>query len=177
MKVSLNVMKQYSDEAQWKLSTAELGKKIGAQLGAVEEVIDLSGKYDNVFVAEIVAAKDHPSADKLGIYQINTGAETLQVLAGDKTLSVGDKVAWVKPGATVPASWGTAEPFIIGVREMRGEVSNGMFCSGKELGFNDNHEKVQVLDTDAPAGTALAEAYDLVGDAIIDIENKMFTHR
>jgi phenylalanyl-tRNA synthetase beta chain len=178
MKVSLNLMKFYSDEAQWKLPVAELSKKIGAQLGAVEETIDLAGKYDNVVIADIVAAKDHPSADKLGVYQLNVGeAEPVQVLAGDKTLKVGDKVAWIKPGATVPLSWGTAEPFVIGAREMRGLISNGMLGSGKELDMNDDHKGVQVLDTDAPAGTLLAEAYHLADDAIIDIENKMFTHR
>jgi len=178
MKVSLNLMKWYSDDAQWQLPVAELAKKIGAQLGAVEETIDLSGKYTDVFVAEIVAAQDHPSADKLGVYQLNVGAAApVQVLAGDKTLQVGDKVAWIKPGATVPASWGTAEPFVIGAREMRGEVSNGMLGSGKELDINDDHSRVQVLDTDASAGTQFADAYNLAGDALIDIENKMFTHR
>ena len=178
MKVSLNLMKWYSDDAQWQLPLAELAKKIGSQLGAVEETIDLGGKYEGVIVAEIVAAKDHPSADKLGVYQLNVGGgEPLQVLAGDKTLKVGDKVAWIQPGATVPASWGTAEPFVIGAREMRGLTSNGMMGSGKELDINDDHTRVQVLDTDKPAGTLFAEAYDLAGDAIIDIENKMFTHR
>lgn len=178
MKVSLNLMKFYSDDVQWKLSVAELSKKIGAQLGAVEETIDLSGKYDNVFVADIVAAEEHPSADKLGVYQLNVGkADPVQVLAGDKTLKVGDKVAWIKPGATVPLSWATAEPFVISAREMRGLISNGMLGSGKELDMNDDHKGVQVLDTDAPAGTLLADAYHLDGDAIIDIENKMFTHR
>ncbi len=61
-------------------------------------------------------------------------------------------------------------------RPLRGEMSNGMFGSGKELGLNDDHHRVAVLDTDAPAGTLLADAYDL-NDTIIDIENKMFTHR
>lgn len=177
MKVSINLMRHYSDALQWRLPLPELVSKIGAQLGAVEETIDLNTKYDGVLVAEITAASDHPGADKLGIYQINTGSETVQVLAGDKTLRVGDKVAWIQPGATVPASWGTAEPFVIGEREMRGHVSRGMLGSGKELGMNDNHEKVQTLDTDAPAGTPFAQAYDIANDAIIDIENKMFTHR
>ncbi len=177
MKVSVNLMKRYSDDAQWKLPLPELVNKIGAQLGAVEEVVDLHGRYDGVVVAEIVAARDHPSADKLGIYQINTVAEAVQVIAGDRTLSIGDRVGWIKPDATTPVSWGTPEPFIIGAREMRGEVSNGMLGSGKELCMNDEHSRVQVLDTDAPAGTPFAEAYNLAGDAIIDIENKMFTHR
>jgi len=67
MKVSKNLLKWYADDEQYKLPLAELVAKIGSQLGAVEETIDLSGKYDGVLVAEIVEAKDHPSADKLGI--------------------------------------------------------------------------------------------------------------
>lgn len=177
MKISVNLMKDYSGDEQWKLNAKELAQKIGQQLGAVEETVDLSGKYDDVIVAEIIDAKDHPSADKLGIYKINTGNEQVQVVAGDRSLNIGNKVAWISPGATVPATWGSAEPFIIGVRQMRGEDSNGMFGSGKELDINDNHERVQVLDTDAPAGTPFAEAYSLSRDVVIDIENKMFTHR
>ncbi|HVI69558.1 MAG TPA: phenylalanine--tRNA ligase subunit beta [Magnetospirillaceae bacterium] len=170
-------MKRYSDKEQWKLPLAALVDKIGAQLGAVEEVVDLSHKYDGVFVADIVTAREHPRADKLGVYALNIGAEVVQVIAGDKLLNVGDKVGWIQPGATTPATWGTVEPFIIGAREMRGEVSHGMLGSGKELGLSDDHTRVQVLDTDAPAGTPFADVYDFAGDAIIDIENKMFTHR
>ena len=177
MKLSVNLMKLYSGDEQWHLPLAELTRKLGTQLGAVEEVIDLADKYKGVVIAEIISARDHPNADKLGVYNVHAGAETLQVVAGDKTLNVGDKVAWIQPGATVPATWGGAQPFVIGVREMRGEVSNGMLGSGKELDLNDNHSGVQVLYTYAPAGTPFADAYDLAEDVIIDIENKMFTHR
>lgn len=177
MKVSVNIAKWYSDTAQWQLPVAELAKKVGAQLGAVEEVIDLAGKYDGAIVAEISEAKAHPDADKLGVYMAYDGKTNTQVVCGDRNLKVGDKVAWLKPGTTVPQSWGTKEPFVLTVRPMRGIDSNGMFASGKELDVNDDHSRVLVLDTDKPAGTPFAEAYDMAGDAIIDIENKMFTHR
>lgn len=177
MKISVNLMKDYSDASQWQISVKDMAKKIGRQLGEVEGYIDFNGKYDGVIVAQIISAREHPGADKLGIYQIDAGQIQTQVVAGDKTLKVGDKVAWISPGSIVPVTWGTDSPFEIGARQMRGEDSNGMFGSGKELDINDNHERVQVLDTDAPAGMPFAEAYNLVGDAIIDIENKMFTHR
>ena len=177
MKISVNTAKWYSDAAQWQLPVAELAKKVGAQLGAVEETIDLSGKYNGVIVGEITEVKSHPDADKLNVCMVSDGTTVTQVVSGDRAINVGDKVAWLKPGATVPMSWGTKEPFVLAVRAMRGVESNGMFASGKELDINDDHERVCILDTDAPAGTPFAEAYDLAGDAIIDIENKMFTHR
>lgn len=176
MKASLNLMKQYSSEGQWGLKVEELVAKVGAQLGAVEEVIDVRGKYDGILIVEIVEAAAHPNADKLNIYQISDGKRKVQVLSNDRTLQVGDKVGWLAPGTTVPETWGTAEPFVLGSREMRGEISHGMFSSGKELGLNDEDSCVIKLDTDAPAGTLLADAYHM-DDVIIDIENKMFTHR
>lgn len=176
MKISVELMKQFSDEPVWRLPTAELVAKIGSQLGAVEETIDLAPKYEGIQIVEITEAKNHPNADKLNVYQMFNGKEYVQVVSGDTNLQPGDKVAWIAPGQTVPSTHSTSAPVVMEARELRGEISNGMFGSGKELGFNDDHQHVQVLSTDAPAGTLLADAYNL-NDSIIDIENKMFTHR
>jgi phenylalanyl-tRNA synthetase beta chain len=176
MKVSIELMKQYSDESQWRLSPEEIVARIGRQLGAVEEWENLAPKYEGITIVEITEARPHPNADKLNIYQMTNGREQLQVVSGDTQLNIGDKVAWIAPGQTVPSTHGSKEPVVMEVRPLRGEVSNGMFGSGKELGLNDSHDRVLVLDTDMPAGTLLADAYRL-NDVIIDIENKMFTHR
>lgn len=176
MKISVELMKRYSSESQWQLPTAELVQKIGAQLGAVEEVTETGPKYQDIKVVEIVQASTHPNADKLSVYQIFDGASNTQVVSGDTSLQVGHKVAWIAPGQTVPSTYGTSAPVVMEARELRGQLSNGMLASGKELGFNDDHHGVMMLDTDMPAGTLLADAYNL-NDTIIDIENKMFTHR
>lgn len=173
MKISLNWLKEYTHV---NLSVDDLVAKIGAQLGAVEEVIDLRGKYEGIKVAQIIEAKPHSNADKLNVYQVTDGLEQTQVVSGDRNLNVGDKVAWLCPGVTVPSTYGSATPVVMSSREMRGEISHGMFASGKELDINDDNTCVLKLDTDAKPGVALAKAYGL-DDVIIDIENKMFTHR
>lgn len=173
MKVSLNLIKQ---QTRVKLGNEELLKRINSRLAEVEGVENLADKYQGILVVEIKGAKVHPDADKLGIYQVYNGRETIQVVAGDKTLKVGDKVAHIAPGLTVPATYGDDEPFVLEARKLRGEVSNGMLGSAKELDFGDDHEKVLKLDTKKPAGTTLVDAYDL-DDMIIDIENKTLTHR
>lgn len=173
MKVSVNWLKKFT---AIDLPVDELVAKIGSQLGAVEEVIDLRGKYEGIKVVQITEAKPHPNADRLNVYQMTDGREQIQVVSGDRELNVGDKVAWLAPGQTIPSTYGTNQPVVLDAREMRGEISHGMFGSGKELELNDDHERVLVLDTDAAPGTLLAEAYEL-DDVIIDIENKMFTHR
>lgn len=183
MIVSLNWLKKYADID---VPLDELAALIGSRLVEIEGIIDLGKRYEDIVVAEIKSVIKHPNADKLNVYQADDGgvsADTprlengyVQVVSGDRNLEVGDKVGWLQPGATVPASADDAEPFVLGSREMRGEISHGMFGSGKELGLNGDGAGVMKLDTDAAAGTPLAEAYEL-NDYLLDIENKSLTHR
>lgn len=183
MIISYNWLKKYADID---LPIDQLAALIGSRLVEVEKVTDLGERYKGIVVAEIKSAVKHPNADKLNIYQADDGGAAkgvqrlgngyVQVVSGDKNLEVGDKVGWLSPGSTVPASFEESGPFVLGSREMRGEISHGMFGSGKELGLNADSASVMKLDTDAAAGTPLAEAYEL-DDYLLDIENKSLTHR
>ena len=175
MKISVNLLKQLGKIQQ---TNEEIVKGIKEHIGEVESYQDLSEDYSDIIVAEIREKKDHPNADKLGVYQLNIGEEKLvQVLAGDKTLAVGDKVAYLKPGAKVPYTIYTEEkPFIIQSRDMRGMLSDGMMGSEKELNLGNDHTIVMRLPDDAPVGKSFAEYYEL-DDFIIDIENKALTNR
>ncbi|MCA9331965.1 phenylalanine--tRNA ligase subunit beta [Candidatus Saccharibacteria bacterium] len=182
MKISLNWIKQFTDV---NLSVDELVKKIGAQLGAVEEVIDLEERYRGIFVAQVVSCEKHPNADKLNVCKIDDGGQAkdierddnglVQVVCGAPNVRVGLKVAWLPPGVTVPST-ADKDPFVLGSRELRGVMSSGMLASSAELAIGDDHGGIAELDTPAEPGTYFAEAYEL-NDYIIDIENKMFTHR
>lgn len=186
MKVSLKLMKWYSDEAQWKLSLAELATKIGSQLGAVEETIDLSHKYDGVLIAQIVSCVPHPDSDHMHVCMIDDGGKAkdvardanghVQVVCGAPNVRAGLMVAWLPPGSAVPETFGK-EPFVLGARELRGVMSNGMLASSRELDVNDDHSGILEIDVEAKPGDRFADVYNLGSDGIIDIENKMFTHR
>jgi len=175
MKISVNLLKQLGKIQQ---TNEEIVKGIKEHIGEVESYQDLSEDYCDIIVAEIKEKKDHPNADKLGVYQLNIGEEKLiQVLAGDKTLVVGDKVAYLKPGAKVPYTIYTEEePFIIQSRDMRGMLSDGMMGSEKELNLGNDHTIVMRLPDDAPVGKSFAEYYEL-DDFIIEVENKALTNR
>lgn len=163
-----------------------LVEKIGAQLGAVEEVIPYGERFDGVLVAKVMSCDDHPDADRLHVCKIDDGGKAagverddngyVQVVCGAPNVREGLAVAWLPPGSTVPNTLGR-DPFVLEARALRGVVSNGMLASPKELTIGDSHTGILELDTDATPGTPFAEAYDLAGDVVIDMENKMFTHR
>lgn len=174
MKVSVNWLKQFID---FELPPVdELAQKIGAQLGAVEEVINLGEKYQGIVVAKVVKVEKHPDADKLHVCQIDAGkGEQVQVVCGAPNVHEGMLAAWISPGVVVPSTIGK-DPFKLEARELRGVMSNGMLASPKELDLGDSHEGLLEIDKDVKPGDDFALTYKL-DDFIIDIENKMFTHR
>ncbi|MFZ1258276.1 MAG: phenylalanine--tRNA ligase subunit beta [Candidatus Saccharimonas sp.] len=185
MKVSLNTIKQYID---FELPPVdELVRRINERLGGVEEVIDLAGKYKNALIVKVVECEKHPNADKLSVCKIDAGtSELITVVCGAPNVHADMWAVWLPPESIVPATYGTAEPFTLGARELRGVMSNGMLAAGDELGINSDHDGiVEITEADLPlrtqnlelrTGQNFAEVFGL-DDTIIDIENKMFTHR
>jgi len=165
----------------------DLVDKIGAQLGAVEEVIDYGKRFEGVIIAQVVSCVDHDNSDHLHVCKIDDGGVAkdverdengyVQVVCGAPNVREGIKAAWLPPGSTVPESYDTEEPFVLSARPLRGVVSNGMLASARELSIGEDHDGILEITDDIAPGTSFAEAYDLVGETVIDIENKMFTHR
>lgn len=191
MKVSINTVKQYTDID---LSVNELVQKINQQLGGVESVADLGKKYKDAVIVKIVDCEKHPNADKLSVCKIddsNTVADVprdengyVQVVCGAPNARVGIFAVWLPPKSTVPASFDDDEPFVLDARPLRGILSQGMLAAGDELAINSDHDGIIEIDPtewkpndiEINPGASFAQAYGL-DDTIIDIENKMFTHR
>lgn len=186
MKISLNEIKRLGYDELVRLPIDELVNKIGSQLGEVEGIESLGAMYQDVIVAKVVSVAKHPNADRLNICMIDDAGAVkfaernenghVQVVCGAPNVREGLLVAWLPPGATVPETFKQLEPFRLEVRELRGVKSNGMIASARELALGDDHEGILEIDAEAKPGQAFVEAYNL-DDYIIDIENKMFTHR
>jgi phenylalanyl-tRNA synthetase beta chain len=182
MKVSLNWIKEFTDV---KLPTEDLIDKIGAQLGAVEEVVETAATYEGALVVKVIGCVKHPNADKLSICLIDDGGVTkkikrdaegyIKVVCGAPNVAKGQTVVWLPPGSTVPATF-ELEPLVLEAREIRGVVSDGMIASARELALGDDHSGIVVIKENIKPGTPMIDAFKL-DDTIIDIENKMFTHR
>lgn len=196
MKVSINTVRQLIDFDLPPVD--ELMALVNAQLGGVEEVIEYGKEYDGATIVKVVSCEDHPNADRLHICRVDDGGANkdaqrgedglVQVVCGAPNVHANMYAVWLPPKATVPATASDAEPFVLDVREIRGQVSNGMLASLKELAISDNHEGITDLQsTDLPLSLQGRTLQELVGepfarvfglnDTVFDIENKMFTHR
>lgn len=193
MKVSLNTIRQYIYGELPEID--ELVQRISQQLGGVEEVIDLGDRYKDALVVRVVSCEKHPNADKLSVCRIDDGQKTdidrdenglIQVVCGAPNVHSDMWAVWLPPSSTVPSTYHDKDPFVLGSRDLRGVLSNGMLAAGDELAINNDHEGiVELSDSDLSVGGVITElspgirfakAFGL-DDTIIDIENKMFTHR
>ncbi len=182
MKVSLNQVKQYVD---FELPPVdELVARINAQLGGVEEVIDLADKYKDAKIVRVVECEKHPDADRLSVCKVDAGGDELvQVVCGAPNVHADMWAVWLPPESVVPATYSDAEPFVLGARKLRGVMSHGMLAAADELDIGSDHEGiVELTEADVSAGKSLEAGASFAAtfgldDTIIDIENKMFTHR
>ena len=191
MKVSLNLIKQLIN---FELPPVdELVARVNQQLGGVEEVIDLKAKYGGARIVRVVECAKHPDADRLSVTKIDDGGVVadvprdenglVQVVCGAPNVHADMWAIWLPPKSTVPASFDDDEPFVLDARPLRGVLSQGMLAAADELAIGTDHEGiVEIHEHDVPAGVELtagagfAETFGL-DDFVLDIENKMFTHR
>ena len=191
MKVSLNIIKQLIN---FELPPVdELVSRVNQQLGGVEEVIDLNAKYGGARIVRVVECVKHPDADRLSVTKIDDGGVVadvprdesglVQVVCGAPNVHADMWAIWLPPKSTVPASFDDDEPFVLDARPLRGVLSQGMLAAADELAIGTDHEGiVEIYEHDVPvgveltAGASFAETFGL-DDYVLDIENKMFTHR
>ena len=182
MKVSYNWIKEYTDVD---IKASELVKKIGSQIGEVEDVLNLTKLYENIRIVRVISCEPHPQADKLSLCKIDDGRVyqdverdsngLIQIVCGAPNIRENINVVWIPPGATVPET-ANKDPFVIEKKEIRGKLSNGMLSSPKELVMGENHDGILIIDEEVKPGQLFGEFYGL-NDFIIEIENKMLTHR
>lgn len=184
MIISVNWLKEFVDID---LSIDELTMLIGARLVEIEQVVDLSEKYKDIYVARVVEAGKLEDTDHLNLTKIDDGGVDksverdenglIQVVCGANNVRTGMLVAWLPPGSVVPVTFGTKDPVILSAKNLRGVVSNGMLASARELDLGDGHDGIVDITIDgAKPGDSFAQIYEL-NDYLLDIENKSLTHR
>ena len=137
----------------------------------VEEQRSVAPPFTKVVVAQIISAQQHPDADRLRVCRVNAGPgyENLQIVCGAPNARDGIKIPCALVGAELPPSEEGGKPFQIKVGKLRGVESNGMLCSGRELGLGEDHAGILELASDAPIGEDIRQ-YLKLDDQIFTIK-------
>ena len=130
----------------------------------VESIVDRAAALAPFVIAEVITAEQHPNADKLRVCMVNIGAgDPVQVVCGAPNARAGMKGVFAPVGAYVPGI-----DLTLKTGEIRGELSNGMLCSEREMQLSDEHDGIIDLAADAPVGASFAVHAGL-DDPIIEI--------
>lgn len=167
MFVSINWIKEYVN-----LDGLDVKKLINTFTLATAEVEDVYVKgadIENVVVGEILSVEEHPESKKLHLLKVDAGSKVADIVCGAPNVRQGMKIALALAPAKVPAGE-------IVVTKVAGYESEGMCCSGKELGISDDHSGILELHTDAPNGTDIKSIYP-IDDIIFEVDNKSLTNR
>ena len=133
----------------------------------VDEVEAAAKDFTGVVVGEILAAEQHPNADKLQVCKVTDGNEEFQVVCGAPNARAGLKTAFATVGAVLPGPDG--KDFKIKKAKLRQVESFGMLCAEDELGISDDHDGIMELPANAPVGRSIREYLNL-DDKIIDVD-------
>jgi phenylalanyl-tRNA synthetase beta chain len=138
------------------LPPRELAERL-ALLGApVDEVVELAAEIGDVVVARVDAVRPHPNADRLRVCTVDAGAgETHQVVCGAPNVEAGRFYPFAPIGATLPGG------VQIKRAKLRGEESQGMLCSARELGLGRDHAGLMALAGEWTPGARFVDALGL----------------
>ena len=152
MIVTYNWLKEFVDFQYAPQDLCDQLTMIGLEVDALEEI---GGHLDSVIVARLESVEKHPDADRLTVCQVNNGTEVVQVVCGATNHKTGDLIALAQPGSVLPGD------FKIKKSKIRGQVSQGMLCSEKELALAKDSPGIMILPPGLTLGQPVFEALGL----------------
>ncbi len=165
MKFTLSWLKHFLQTEASAQEIADTCTMIGLEL---EELSSPAEALRAFTIAHVIQARQHPNADRLRVCIVDPGpainnGEYVQVVCGAPNARTGMKGVFAPVGTHIPGTGLDLKPGVI-----RGEDSNGMLCSERELMLSDDHEGIIDLPNDAPVGESYA-SYAGLDDPVIDI--------
>jgi len=161
VKVSLSWLREFIDIS---IDIPELADRLTMQGLAVEEIEHILPDIRGVITARVTEVKKHPNADRLSLCMVDTGeGSPLKVVCGASNVEEGGLYPFAPTGTRLPGGMEIREA------EIRGELSSGMLCSGKELEIGVDGEGILRLDDALPIGADLVSELGLE-DYILDID-------
>ena len=163
MKISLNWIRDY---VALDAPVPEITRAITFLGFEVEQVVSTGApRLDQVVVGEVLTREKHPNADKLSVCTVDIGPAggVRTIVCGAQNYTVGDRVPVALPGAVLPGD------FRIRQSTIRGQLSDGMLCSAKELGIGDDQGGLLILEGRPELGAPINGVLP-PGDTVFDVE-------
>ena len=161
MKFTLSWLKEHLET---KATLAELRDGLTMLGLEVEGITNPAETLKGFVVGYVVEAVQHPNADRLRLCRVDTGSGLVQVVCGAPNARTGMKGIFAPTGSYIPGTDMTLK-----ASKIRGEESNGMLCSVRELQLGDDHSGIIDLPPEAKTGAPAAEALGL-DDPVIEIK-------
>jgi phenylalanyl-tRNA synthetase beta chain len=162
MKIPLSWLRDFVDLPDDVTLLHEILDDLGLVVEGVENV---GAGLEDVVVARVEEIHAIEGADRIRRVIVEAGAGPIEIVCGAMNFEVGNHVPLAPVGAVLPGN------FEIALRKMRGVTSNGMLCSGKELGLGDDHNGLMLLDgfEGVHPGLPLLELLRVSADVVFDI--------
>ena len=137
MKLPLSWLKDYMDTDG--ITNKAFAARLTMTGSKVEEINNLGEEITNVVVGRINEMTRHPNSDHMWVCQIDVGDEVTQICTGAWNIHVGDLIPVAKHKSTLPGG------VKITKGKLRGEASNGMLCSLRELQLDEHDAPYAVI--------------------------------
>lgn len=145
------------------LTADEATARLALRGAPVEEVDDLSEGLRDIVIGQVLEARPHPNADRLTLCRVMGPDGEVPVVCGAPDVRSGSYYPFAPVGAVLPGG------FKIGKRKIRGEFSQGMLCSERELELGEDHAGIMLLEGEFDPGAPFAKAAGL-DDFRFDVE-------
>jgi phenylalanyl-tRNA synthetase beta chain len=153
MKFTLSWLKDYLDTSATVDEIADGLVGVGLE---VEEISNGAATLKDFTVAYVRKAEKHPNADKLRLCEVETKDGVKQVVCGAPNARTGMRAIIALPGVVIPHNGTVFAPATI-----RGQESQAMLCSERELLLSEEHDGIIDVAGDWPVGTPAATALGL----------------
>ncbi len=160
MRVPWRWLASYVDLTQSPEDIARLLTASGTEVERIEHVGD---QWNHIVVGKIIGLERVPRANKLQLCVIDVGGRETRIITGATNVAVGQLVPAALPGARVGHGTDVVE---IQPRTFSGVASEGMLCSGAELGVTDDATGIHIFSGTLVPGTPLR---DMFGDTAFDL--------
>ena len=171
MRVPISWLRDYVD---FDLPVERLAERLTLLGMEVQSISTTGADWSSVVVGELLEVAPHPSAERLSLtsVRVSDADAPLSIVCGATNIAAGQRVPVALPGAILPGGRR------IGVTTIQGTESQGMLCSGAELGLTADGDGIMILgygtgSADELPGLRLGQPLaEVAADTVIDVDVK-----